>query len=127
MQYIKIDDWFKVVRVSGPQHNVLGIKFGMDAILAPDVIVHAIDVEYRSRRCLESGDVLMSVLDGVAEANANLETALVVHQVEFVTSDSPPVTIYRFLARSIVERVAKCGQNFKVYDGVENAGLRMID
>jgi hypothetical protein len=55
---------------------------------------------------VEADDVLRQVLEGLSEANAELGTNYQVAAIRFVTDDTPSSSTYRFLAKSIVERVA---------------------
>lgn len=102
---------YKVVRVTGPHHNLLGIA------LADGPRGYATTVE--ALPCLEGEPVRLSaeevqrqVSQGVAEANAASGTAYECVKIQFVPSDTPPPTVYKLLASAIVRRLAK-GETFR--------------
>jgi hypothetical protein len=99
--------FYNVVRITGPTHNLLGLRFGnRRRETAPQI--EAARVAGTPR--LHSDEVLEEVLAGVEEANARSGTSYVVDGVRFVPDDTPPVTIYRELAAQIVNRMAQGGE-----------------
>jgi hypothetical protein len=106
MQFTRFGTYYRVSRITGPTHNLLGIEFGQDANSA-DTFVEILHVAGDSESRLSIDDVRQKVLQGVKEANEQLGTSYVVTRMQFVSGDSPPADIYRLLARSIAERLAK--------------------
>ena len=107
MQFTRVGNLFKVARITGPSHNLLGIEF-RERTDPPsdDVGVEVVPAE-TDRTFLSSSEVRREVLLGVADANEEFGTDFVVKRIEFSPTDSPPAETYRFLARTIVDRLAK--------------------
>lgn len=99
----------KVVRITGPRHNLLAIEFAeLGSAPVPRIEV----LRPAARPTLQGEDVLKQVLAGVADANSRWSTRHAVRTVGFVPDDTPPATIYRDLAASIVDRLAE-GHTFE--------------
>jgi hypothetical protein len=114
MQFVRLGNSFRVARITGPSHNLLGIELGEGRTLAedPSIGVLSLAADGEPGVLLSASEVRDAVLMGVAEANEELGTIYSVKQIEFVPSDSPPAETYRFLARAIIERLNK-GQAFE--------------
>ena len=106
MQFTQKGECLSVTRITGPSHNVLGIEFGA-GIANSEIVVDELDKQGGPVRSLAREDVKRNVLLGISEANDQFGTAYVVKRIEFVPHDSPPVEIYRLLAKSIIERIVR--------------------
>jgi hypothetical protein len=104
MHFNRVGNLFRVVRIAGPTHNLLGIEFGQTSESSSILARPPIGTEPST---LKPDLVQGNVLEGVAEANREFGTSFVVKVIEFVSDDSPPEETYRFLAYSIVERLSK--------------------
>ena len=105
MQFIRDGEVFKVVKISGPTHNFLGLAFGGQDGTPIDVDV--MDIKPDEPKRLEASEVEAEVCHGIAAANEAFGTAYRVNRIQFVPSDSPPVEIYRELAMKLIERLAR--------------------
>jgi hypothetical protein len=54
---------------------------------------------------LRADEVEREVLSGIADANAALGTSVGVRGITYVASDSPPTSVYRDLARALIEHL----------------------
>jgi hypothetical protein len=106
MQFIQDNEWYRAVRITGPAHNLLGLCFG-GASGNDDVVVQSLPTQEKEIDRISGDDVRQHVLDGVADVNRSLGVSYNVTKIQFVPSDSPPVDIYRFLAKSIIERIVR--------------------
>src|SRR4051812_7638194 len=104
MQFIKTGNLFKVVRITGPSHNLLGLEFGSPI---KQIVVEALPIQNGGKSVLAAEEVSLHVLEGVKDANAQFGTSYTVVKIQFVPSDSLPVEIYKSLAHSIVQRLVK--------------------
>jgi hypothetical protein len=104
MQFIQDNEWYKAVRITGPSHNLLGLAF--DAEVSSQVAVEVLPTSAHEVARIAGEDVLENVLQGIIEANRELGTQYQVSKIQFVPTDTPPVEIYRQLAKSIVETLA---------------------
>jgi hypothetical protein len=107
MQFSRTDKCFRVIRVTGPAHNLLGIEFGENSGSTDRVVVESLPTENGGTACLSETEVRENVMLGVADANNELGTGFVVRRIQFIPTDSPPAETYRFLARNIINRLAK--------------------
>jgi hypothetical protein len=105
MQFIRVKNCFKVVRITGPSHNLLGIEFGEVSDSPEEAVVESLPSDGGNTASLSETEVRKNVVLGVAEANREFGTNYVVSRIEFVPTDSPPAETYRALARSIIERL----------------------
>jgi hypothetical protein len=106
MQFSKDGDWLQVIRITGPSHNLLALKFGK--IDAAGLIVERLSVSNEAP-VIDAEDVERQVLEGVAEASALLGEHHHVKAIRFVTTDTPSSNIYFSLAKAIVEQLAPEG------------------
>lgn len=107
MQFSRDGEWYQVVRITGPTHNLLGLKLG--GLDSPEPIVEPLSVSHEAP-VIDAEDVQRQVLEGVTEANAQLGTDYQVKAIRFVRTDTPSSSIYRSLAKVIVEQVAHKGE-----------------
>lgn len=101
MQFSRSGDAVQVVRITGPAHNLLRLELG-----ATPGSIQVQNLDRSGPALLQASEVEREVMNGVADANAALGTSIVVHGICYVSSDTPPVAIYRDLARALVERFA---------------------
>lgn len=108
MQFIQDGDLYKVVNITGPTHNVLGLEFGGQRndevvvdILSPD------DQFSRQQPTLDATEVAAQVFEGVNNANAKFGSEYRVKRIQYVSNDSPPTETYRQLAASLVQRLVR--------------------
>ena len=101
MQFSKQEDLIRVVRISGPAHNLLGLQFG-DHAQAPELE----ELSAPGRHNLQAADVAREVMAGVDEAAGELGLTLRLQRIQFVASDTGPASVYRDLASAAVRRYA---------------------
>lgn len=106
MQFIRSASWFKVTRITGPSHNLLALEF-CEPDRKSEIVVESLPSIGSEPPALLADDLRRHVAQGVAEANREFGTNYLVKRIQFVPNDSPPPEIYRYLAHSIVERLAK--------------------
>jgi hypothetical protein len=104
MQFSRDREWYQVIRITSPTHNLLGLKFGEREVSQP--IIEALSVD-DGEATIIADTVKQQVFEGVAEANAEAETSYKVVAIRYVVTDSPSSSIYRSLAKSLIERLAR--------------------
>jgi hypothetical protein len=102
---------FKVVRITGPTHNFLGLAFENESRGIELLTLNSSEVVR-----LHVDDVQKAVMEGVEQANNELGTNYRPSRIQFVVSDSPPAEIYRMLAYRIVHRLHSQHDS---YNGIE--------
>lgn len=108
MQFVQEGDLFKVIHVTGPTHNYLGLMFGGQD--GSDIDIDVMDIKPNEPKTLKADDVERQVREGVEAANVAMGTRYRVQRIQFVPSDSPPADIYRELAMKLVEHLAADGK-----------------
>jgi hypothetical protein len=113
MQFIDNDPLYKLVRITGPTHNLLGLQISRAAI-AGEPEVEALDQASGApagvdavggRGGLDGREVAAQVRLGVEQACTELQRTYHVDKIQYLSTDSPPVTIYRQLAAELIRRV----------------------
>lgn len=108
MQFFYDGRVYRVVRITGPSHNLLGIQFSEIAEGSP--VVHDLWDGDPTRALIAAGDVEQQVLSAVEETNSEFNVDYRVQMIQFVSSDTPSSTVYRDLARELLERIVYGGQ-----------------
>jgi hypothetical protein len=100
MQYTKNGGLHRLVRITGPAHNLLGIEFGGEN--PADCIVERLGTSAGQRTELSDEEVKGWVLLAVAKANAELGTTLIVQRIQYVADDTRDEKAYALMARELV-------------------------
>jgi len=104
MQFIHDGIYYKVARITGPGHNLLGLRLADgDNVSAP--VVECLKTAPSSP--LDRHMVVNEALAGVEEANRQFGTSFRIAILQFSEDDTPPESVYRLLAFSLIERLAK--------------------
>src|SRR5258708_8366146 len=86
MQFSRDGDWYQVVQITGPAHNLLGLRFGEPS--GPQPAVERLSVS-NGAPIIEADDVQRQVLEGVSAANAQLGTHYQLTATPFSTTTTP--------------------------------------
>lgn len=103
MQVTKVGNVYKVARITGPQHNFLGLALSEGTVPSPTVERLQVDDVVGPARALDEHQLLSAVRRGIAEANQQFGTHFCVVTVQYVVTDTPDVAVYALLAHTIVE------------------------
>jgi hypothetical protein len=106
MQFILDKDIYKVARITGPEHNFLGLRFDGNG-QAIDVI--QLPMRSGERPQIDQDVVLAQVNEGLLEVNDELGKAYSISQIFIVPSDSPSKTVYKFLTIELIKRIDSQG------------------
>ena len=108
MHFSRNGEFFSVSRITGPHHNLLQIRLSKG-----DADATALECLPAIGSCthppLDSDKLLVAVLEGIAKANLELGTAYWAAHVRYVGNDTPPESVYGFLALSIVRHLESGG------------------
>jgi hypothetical protein len=105
IEVMNFDKSFRVTRLTGPSHNLLGLEFGESP--KSGVLVEPLPPVGKGPNLLIAAEIQRHVLEGINNANEQFGTNYIVKRIEFVPDDSPPAQTYELLAYSIVERLAR--------------------
>jgi len=108
MQFVRKDDLLSVARITGSHDNLLQLRLSTSSATSP--VVECLPA-HRSfnRGTLDLNKVLAAVLEGLAAVNRELGTSYSATHIRYVPNDSPPETVYGFLAASLVHHLASGG------------------
>lgn len=119
MQFVRSNGYLTVVRITGPKHNLLGLRIGEPETSRP-ACERLPPVGCCAHGELDEECLVDAVLEGVDAANAELGAAYRVSHVRYVENDSPPVRTYTLLAYQVVRHLHAGGV---FLDGVQAADV----
>lgn len=105
MQFLYDGDYYKVVKISGPKHNLLGIALGDASTL--DVFPLPIKAGEIAR--IDEQDLVAQVLSGIDEINNELGCNYSLGKIQYVPSDTPSKSVYRELVQEVLRRAHQGG------------------
>jgi len=101
MQFTDEDPLYRVVRITGPQHNLLRLQIAPEPTEGEPAL-EALDRDAGKAVRLDGGQVAAQVMRGVDDACGELATRYHIEKIQYVAEDTPPVEVYRALARQLV-------------------------
>lgn len=107
MQYMFDGKLYKVVKITGPKHNLLALGFSEDQ---ESIEIVDLNKSIHDDVNIVSSQVEKQVLKGIQEANDELGTNYKVAKIQFVSSDSPSDSIYIELSKLIIKRLKAGGE-----------------
>ncbi|MDF0606903.1 hypothetical protein HZU77_014790 [Neisseriaceae bacterium TC5R-5] len=112
MQFVFDSGLYKVARITGPQHNLLGIRISdtEKKITAVPLVIQGGDVAR-----INESDVINQVMSGLAQVNQELSKQYFVSEVQFLPSDTYSSDVYELLTVELIKRIDSGGK-FTVSD-----------
>ena len=104
MQFIDNAPFFKLVRITGPQHNLLVLKLSATST-DNEVLVERLDADRMCQDPIPVDAVRKQVVRAMNDYRAENGTGKFVELVQYLGSDSRPVETYYFMAREIFKRL----------------------
>lgn len=123
MQFIDNAPLYKVIRITGPHHNLLGLQLSEEPTTV-DPEIEALDQDADHSVRLVGSEIAEQVMLGVEQASVEVGTTYYVEKILYVSSDSPPTSVYRYLAVEIVRRVYHLGSELRC-NGSTRCGTRV--
>jgi hypothetical protein len=105
MKFIKDGECYKVVRITGPAHNILGLVFADTDFDESKIEMLALDNKKDELAKINAYDVKYYVVLGIGEINKQLNTDYKLKRIIFLPSDTPSLEAYRELAKQIIIRL----------------------
>ncbi|GAA5497225.1 hypothetical protein Rhal01_03418 [Rubritalea halochordaticola] len=102
MRYTFIDNAYRVVRITGPTHNLLGLEFRDDG---QDCVQTAVDLRNGGQSVINQDELIRHVNQGVSDANRDFGANYFAMTIQYAGDDTPPEDIYSVLAYKIIERL----------------------
>jgi hypothetical protein len=107
MQYTKAGVFYRVSRITGPTHNLLGLSFSGEE---PKKVVAQKLSEPESGSSFDEEQLKRAVALGVNQENFSLGTHYHVEGIQYIPTDTQDLEIYSFLARSLIEEFVHTGE-----------------
>src|SRR4051794_26921034 len=102
MQYQHNGATHSISRVIGPHHNYLAVTFSAAGRVSEVRVTQLPPRGGCDHSPLDPGKIRAAVLAGVGDGNREHGVDLAVATVAFVSNDTGPEEVYRFMARSLV-------------------------
>lgn len=114
MQFIKKDNIYEIVRITGNQDNILGISFGNKHSTENNIEVIEWDFpNTRSSKIRTSKtEVLNQVLSGLNSVNQALGTSYTLSKIYYVPADDGSYRVYDTLLKILIRHYHE-GKEFK--------------
>lgn len=110
MRFIKKNDIYEVIRITGPSHNLLGLVLTDNDINIEDINVITLPKKNGDLIGLNILDVKYQVLIGLNEINLQLNTKYNIACIYFIESDTPNLETYKYLTQELIFRIHTKGK-----------------
>ena len=100
MQLIIDGNLYKVARITGPAHNMLGLEFLQKGDIGQLTIID-LETEKPNKEILTEDSIKAIVISAIEEFNREFKVDLRVKSIQFVSSDTPIIDCYKELTREI--------------------------
>lgn len=112
MQFVFDGKFYKVIKITGPTHNMLGLVLDKDK--SHDIETIALKLKMDEKDNIDPLDVKSQVMSGIEAVNHELGVKYTVEKIQFVPSDTPSESVYKELAIEIIKRLIAGGKFTKV-------------
>ena len=102
MQFIKDKEFYKVARITGPNHNFLAIRLSENEC-SPKIV--SLPIKDKEIAKVDGKEVLKQVQSGLLTVNQELKQKYFVSEIQFVPSDTESTCIYEFLIQELIKRI----------------------
>lgn len=104
MQFINNSPIYKIVRVTGPTHNILVLRLSSAAVTAP-VRVEALDGSQDCPNPIGAHEVLENVVNAIRDWEIASGKIYFLESIQYIASDSRPADIYYKMAQEVLRRI----------------------
>jgi len=104
MQFIDNCPLYRLVNITGPTHNLLGLQISLEPKMEQPQI-EALEIDSTKPARLSDREVAEQVMLGVDDACRELNRMYYVEKIQYVRADTPPARIYRTLAMELMRRI----------------------
>jgi hypothetical protein len=102
MQFVHDGDFYKVARITGPQHNFLAIRL---AEIDSDIEIIPLPIKLGESMKVNEAAVLGQVKSGLALANKEVGVLYFTSCAQYVPSDTPSSSVYEVLTVELIRRL----------------------
>jgi len=114
VQFIFDGEIYKVIKITGPAHNMLGLSFVENNSVSNSVEIIPLQAKNDEASNISASEVQQQVVAAITEMNAKFRINYKVAKIQFVPSDTPATNIYKELAIELINRVIMKGKFIRV-------------
>ena len=98
-------EFYKIVKITGPSHNLLGLSFfnNNEDIIETSII--ALDEKNSKVQNIEKKDIMQQVKLGLEEANKKFSVNYKIKKIQYLKSDTYSSEIYKELTKIIIKNL----------------------
>lgn len=102
MQFSLNKDVYQAARITGPEHNFLGIQ-----LANKHEKIDVVQLPLKTGECalIGKGAVVAQVEQGLLDVNISLRENYAISKIFFVPSDTPSTSVYRYLTVELIKRI----------------------
>ena len=104
MKFIDKSPLYQIIRITGPKHNLLGIQLSEHPPQKP-LTIEILNRDAKDSDPLHGNGVAEQVMLGIEQASSMYGRPYFVEKIQYLTTDSPPISIYKELTLEIIRRV----------------------
>lgn len=111
MQFIFDKGVYKVARITGPQHNLLGVRLA-DSENITNVV--SLSIKDNEGPLIDGDEVLGQVEAGLVAINKELDSEYFISEIQFLPSDTNSPSVYNLLIQELIKRIDSKGEFIEV-------------
>lgn len=104
MQFVNNAPVYKLVRITGPKHNLLVLQFS-EAAIEGSVRLEALDDAGKCSNPIEAQEVLDNISRAIKDFEVESGKQYFLEAIQYVAGDSGPTEVYYEMAREIIRRI----------------------
>src|SRR5438105_4060843 len=104
MLFIKEKNIYKVIKITGPKHNLLGLSF-CGNIDKNNIEIIELPISTNEKQQISSSVIKAQVCAGIEEINAKSINKYKIDKIYFIPSDSFSEVVYKELTIEIIKRL----------------------
>jgi hypothetical protein len=104
MQFVNNAPIYKLVRITGPKHNLLVLQFS-EVEIERSVRVEALDAAQKCTNPIGAQEVLDSTLRAIEDVEIESGKRYFLEAIQYVASDSHPAEVYYEMTKEIIQRI----------------------
>lgn len=100
MQLVIDGDLYKIAKITGPTHNMLGLSFFQENETG-QLNIDDLEIKKSSHNTLNKNNIIEIVTSTIEEFNSEFKVNLRIKTIQFLSSDTPIINCYKELTTQI--------------------------
>jgi hypothetical protein len=110
MQFIFDGEIYKIVKITGPTHDMLGLSLTENNSTKNNIEAMPLSIKKDEIYNANASEVKEQVLIAIDEINSKFGIKYKVKKIQFVPSDTPAANIYKELVIELISHIIKKGK-----------------